>query len=65
MAQWLKKKNLLANAGDMEDSGFISGPGRSPAVVNGNLLQYFCLETPWIEESGKLQTTGLQGVGQD
>ena len=37
-------KNLPANAGDAEDVGLIPSPGRSPAVGNGNLLQYFCLE---------------------
>ena len=37
-------KNLLANAGDAEDTGSILGSGRSPEVGNGNLLQYSCLE---------------------
>ena len=34
-------KNLPANAGDM---GLIPGSGRSPGEVNGNPLQYSCLE---------------------
>ena len=39
-------KNLLANAGDLRDSGSISGLGRSPREGHGNLLQYSCLEDP-------------------
>jgi len=37
-------KNLPAKAGDTEDVGSIPGPGRSPVIGNGNLLQYSCLE---------------------
>ena len=37
-------KNLPAEGGDAEDMGSISGSGRSPAVGNGNLLQYSGLE---------------------
>ena len=37
-------KNSLANAGDQRDVGLIPGSGRSPAVENGNPLQYSCLE---------------------
>ena len=45
-------KNLPAKAGDTEDAGSIPGPGRSPVIGNGNLLQYSCLEEsmdrgPW------------------
>ena len=36
--------NLLANAGDIRDAASTLGPGRSPGVANGNLLQYSCLE---------------------
>ena len=36
-------KNPPANAGDM---GSISGSGRCPGEVNGNLFQYSCLENP-------------------
>ena len=39
-----KKKNPPANAGDSRDSGLILGSGKSPGIVNGTLLQYFCLE---------------------
>ena len=39
-------KNVLANAGDKRDSGWIPGSGRSPGVGNGNPLQYSCLKNP-------------------
>ena len=28
-------------------------------------LQYSCLEIPWTEEPGRLQSMGLQRVGHD
>ena len=37
-------KNLLANAGAIRDLGLIPGSGRSPEEVNGNSLQFSCLE---------------------
>ena len=53
MGNWSKKrvcfpggsvvKNPTANAGDVVS---IPGLGRSPAVGNGNPLQYPCLENP-------------------
>ena len=47
MAQLLKKKkkkkHLLVNAGD---TGLIPGSERSLGGVNGNPVQYFCLEGP-------------------
>ena len=39
-------KNPPATAGDIRDVGLILGLGRSPGEVNGNLLQYSCLENP-------------------
>ena len=39
-------KNLLANAGDVRDTGLIPRPGRSPGEGHGNPLQYSCLEDP-------------------
>ena len=59
-------KNPPANAGDGRDSGSIPGSGRSPGEGNGNPLQYSCLGSPiWIEEPGRLQSTGSQRVGHD
>ena len=39
-------KNLLANAGDIRDTGLIPGSGRCPGEGNGNPLHYSCLENP-------------------
>ena len=55
-------KNLSANAGDAGDSGSISGSGRSLGVGHGTPLQYACLENPWAEELGRLQSMVLQRV---
>ena len=37
-------KNPPVDAGDIGDAGLISGSGRSPEEVNGNPLQYSCLD---------------------
>ena len=37
-------KNPPANVGDPGDAGSVSGSGRSPGGVNGNLLWNSCLE---------------------
>ena len=39
-------KKLPASAGDVKDTGSVSGLGKSPGGVHGNPLQYFCLENP-------------------
>ena len=46
-----------------EDVGSIPGSGRSPGEGNGNPVQYSCLENPWTEEPGGLQSQGLQETG--
>ena len=55
-------KASVYNAGDPS-----SNPGleRSPGEGNGNPLQYYCLEIPWTEEPGRLQSMGSQRVGHD
>ena len=55
-------KNPPADAGDV---GLISGSGRSPGEGNGNPLQYFAWEIPWMEKSDRLQSMGSQRVGHD
>ena len=50
------------NAGDL---GSIPGSGRSPGEGNGNPLQYSCLENPWTEEPGRLQSMGSLRVRHD
>ena len=37
-------KNPPASAGDSRDTDLIPGLGRSPGGVNGNPVQYSCLE---------------------
>ena len=60
-----KKKNLPANAGDIRDTGSISGLGRSSGGGYDNPLQYSCLENPMDRGAGRLHSMGLQGVGYD
>ena len=58
-------KNLPANVGDSGDVGLIPGSGRYPGGRNGNSLQYSCLEIPWREEPGGLQSIGSERIGHD
>ena len=46
--------NPQANAGHLRDGGYISEWGRSPGDINGNPLQYFCLENPMDRGAGRL-----------
>ena len=39
-------KDSPASVGDVRDTGFIPGSGRSPGGRHGNPLQYSCLENP-------------------
>ena len=39
-------KKLLANAGDLRDTGLIPGSGRCPEGGRSSLLQYSCLGNP-------------------
>ena len=39
-------KNPPANAGDVRDTGSMSGSGRSLGGEHGNPLQYSCLKNP-------------------
>ena len=48
----VKKKNLLANAGDLRDVGSVPGSGRSPGGGIGNPLQNSSWRTPWTEGYG-------------
>ena len=48
-------KNLPANTGDLKDTGSIPGWGRSLGGGHGNLLQYYCLESPM--DRGVLRAT--------
>ena len=46
-------KDPAYNAGDLS---LIPVSGRSPGDGNGNPVQYPCLENPWTEEPGGLQS---------
>ena len=48
-------KGSACSAGDL---GSIPGLGRSPGEGKGNPLQYSCLESPWTEKPGGLQSMG-------
>ena len=43
--------------------GPIPGLQRSPGGAHGNPLYYFCPESPWMEETGRLQSIGSHRVG--
>ena len=58
-------KNLPASAGDATDLSLIPRLGSSPGEGNGNPLQGSCLGNCINEESGGLQSMGLQRVRQD
>ena len=52
-------KNLLANAGDLRDTGSIPGSGRSPSGGHDNPLQYSCLENPMDREAWRATIHGV------
>ena len=54
-----------ASAYNAGDPGSIPGLGRSPGEGNGIPLQYSCLENPWTEEPGGLQSMRSQRVRHD
>ena len=55
-------KESACNAGDL---GLIPVSGRSSGEENGNPLQYSCLDIPWTDELGRLQSMGSQRVRYD
>ena len=58
-------KNLPANAGDLRDSGLISGLGRfleKRMVTHSSVLAW---RIPWTEEPGGLQSAGSQKSHND
>ena len=62
MAQWLKKKKSVSNAGDSGDKSLIPWSGGYPWGGNGHPFQYSAQKIPWTEEPGVLQSKGLQRV---
>ena len=57
--------NPPATVGHARDMGLIPGLGRSPGGENGNPHHIFVWEIPGTEETGGLQSLGLQRVGHD
>ena len=55
-------KESVYNAGD---PGSIPGWGRASGEGNGDPLWYSCMENPWTEEPGRLQSMGSQRVKHD
>ena len=53
-------KNTFVSAGEVREEGSISESGRSLGGGHGNPLQHFCLENPWTEEPGGLQSIESQ-----
>ena len=45
-----------------EDADLVPESGRSPGEGNGNSFQDSCLETPWTEKPGGLQSMGSQRI---
>ena len=58
-------KNSLAYAGDIRDTGLISGSGRSPGGGNGNPLQYSCLGNPMERGTWQATVLGVARVRHD
>ena len=60
LPRWLSGKESACQCRRHRDVCLIPEMGRFPGVGNGNPLQYSCLEIPWIEEPGGLQSMGSQ-----
>ena len=57
--------NPPANAGDIRDTGSISGLQRSPAGGRGNPLQYSCLENTMDRGAWWAMTIGSHRIGHN
>ena len=55
-------KNPPASAGDTRDMGSIPGLGTSPAVGNGNTLQYSCLENSMERRAWRAAVHGVTKI---
>ena len=58
-------KNPLASAGDLRDEGSIPGLGRSLEESMATHSSILAWRIPWSEESGGLESMGLQRVRYD
>ena len=57
---WPGSKECICQAGD---TGLTPGSGRTSGEGNGTPLQYSCWKVPWTEQSGGLQSMGLNNSG--
>ena len=55
----------INNLRDAEDTTLMAESKEELGEGNGTPLQYSCLENPWIEEPGRLQSMGSLRVGHD
>ena len=56
---------VKASAHDVGDLGSTPGSGRSPGEEMATRSSILAWRIPWMEEPGRLQSTGLQRVGHD
>ena len=54
-----------ASAYNVGDPGSIPGSGRSPGEGNATHSSVLAWRIPWMEEPGRLHSTGSQRVGHD
>ena len=62
--RWCSGKESACQCRRCERHGSISGSRRSPGEGNGNHFSILAWKIPWTEEPGRLQSLGLQRVGQ-
>ena len=65
LPRWISGNKSAFNARATGDAVSIPGLGRSSGRGHGNPLQCSCLENPWTEEPGGLQSVAFQRVRHD
>jgi len=58
-------KKLSASAGDLRDAGSIPGSGRPLEEGMATHSSILASRIPWTEETGGVQSMGLQRVGHN
>ena len=61
----LMVKSSLANTGGVRNMGSIPGSGRAPEEEMATHCSILARRIPWTEESGVLQSMGLQSVAHN
>ena len=61
----LAGKNPPVSAGDVRNSGLVPGLGKPLEESMATQSSTLAWRIPWIEEPGRLQSTGLQRFGHD